>query len=45
MALGNMKKSRDHVIITSEQGVGTWVKMTVMNFQKKLHPDLAPFTL
>ncbi len=45
MGLANMKKYSDHLIITSEVGVGTCVKMTVMNFQKILHPDLPPVTL
>ena len=45
MGLANMKKYSDHLIITSEVGVGTCVKMTVMNFQKLLHPDLPPVTL
>ncbi len=45
MGLANMKKYSDHLIITSELGVGTCVKMTVMNFQKLLHPDLPPITL
>jgi len=45
MGLANMKKYSDHLIITSELGVGTCVKMMVMNFQKMLHPDLPPFTL
>ena len=45
MGLANMKKYSDHLIITSELGVGTCVKMTVLNFQKMLHPDLGPFTL
>ncbi len=45
MGLANMKKYSDHLIITSEMGVGTCVKMTVMNFQKLLHPDLPPITL
>ena len=44
MGLANMKKYSDHLIITSEVGVGTCVTMTVMNFQKLLHPDL-PVTL
>jgi serine/threonine-protein kinase RsbT len=45
MGLANMKKYSDHLIITSEVGVGTCVQMTVMNFQKLLHPDLPPVTL
>jgi len=45
MGLANMKKYSDHLIITSEVGVGTCVTMTVMNFQKLLHPDLAPVTM
>ena len=45
MGLANMKKYSDHLIITSELGVGTCVKMMVMNFQKILHPDLPPITL
>jgi serine/threonine-protein kinase RsbT len=45
MGLANMKKYSDHLIITSEVGVGTCVQMTVMNFQKLLHPDLPPITL
>jgi len=45
MGLANMKKYSDHLIITSELGVGTCVKMRVMNFQKILHPDLPPITL
>jgi len=45
MGLANMKKYSDHLIITSEVGVGTCVTMTVMNFQKLLHPDLPPVTL
>jgi serine/threonine-protein kinase RsbT len=45
MGLANMKKYSDHLIITSEVGVGTCVQMTVMNFQKLLHPDLPPMTL
>jgi serine/threonine-protein kinase RsbT len=45
MGLANMKKYSDHLIITSEVGVGTCVQMTVMNFQKLLHPDLTPMTL
>jgi anti-sigma regulatory factor (Ser/Thr protein kinase) len=45
MGLANMKKYSDHLIITSEVGVGTCVQMTVMNFQKLLHPDLPPLTL
>jgi serine/threonine-protein kinase RsbT len=45
MGLANMKKYSDHLIITSEVGVGTCVKMTVMNFQKLLHPDLPSVTL
>ena len=45
MGLANMKKYSDHLIITSEVGVGTCVKMMVMNFQKLLHPDLPPVTL
>ena len=45
MGLANMKKYSDHLIITSEVGVGTCVQMTVMNFQKLLHPDLTPVTL
>jgi hypothetical protein len=40
-----MKKYSDHLMITSEVGVGTCVTMTVMNFQKLLHPDLTPMTL
>jgi anti-sigma regulatory factor (Ser/Thr protein kinase) len=45
MGLANMKKYSDHLIITSEVGVGTCVQMTVMNFQKLLHPDMPPVTL
>ena len=45
MGLANMKKYSDHLMITSEVGVGTCVTMTVMNFQKLLHPDLPPVTL
>jgi anti-sigma regulatory factor (Ser/Thr protein kinase) len=45
MGLANMKKYSDHLVITSEVGVGTCVQMTVMNFQKLLHPDLPPLTL
>ncbi len=45
MGLANMKKYSDHLIITSELGVGTCVKMMVMNFQKILHPDLPSITL
>jgi serine/threonine-protein kinase RsbT len=45
MGLANMKKYSDHLIITSEVGVGTCVQMTVMNFQKLLHPDLPPVTV
>lgn len=45
MGLANMKKYSDHLIITSDLGVGTCVKMMVMNFQKILHPDLPPITL
>jgi len=45
IGLANMKKYSDHLIITSELGVGTCVKMMVMNFQKILHPDLPPITL
>ena len=45
MGLANMKKYSDHLIITYELGVGTCVKMMVMNFQKILHPDLPPITL
>ncbi|NPV04918.1 MAG: anti-sigma regulatory factor [Syntrophaceae bacterium] len=45
MGLANMKKYSDHLIITSELGVGTNVRMTVMNFQKILHPDLPQITL
>ena len=45
MGLANMKKYADHLIITSELGVGTYVRMMVMNFQKILHPDLPPITL
>jgi serine/threonine-protein kinase RsbT len=45
MGLANMKKYSDHLIITSEVGVGTCVQMTVMNFQKLLHPDLTPMTI
>ena len=45
MGLANMKKYSDQLMITSEVGVGTCVTMTVMNFQKLLHPDLPPVTL
>jgi serine/threonine-protein kinase RsbT len=45
MGLANMKKYSDHLMITSEVGVGTCVTMTVMNVQKLLHPDLPPVTL
>ncbi|HEX7503718.1 MAG TPA: ATP-binding protein [Syntrophales bacterium] len=45
MGLANMKKYSDHLMITSEVGVGTCVTMTVMNFQKLLHPDHPPVTL
>jgi len=45
MGLANMKKYSDHLIITSELGVGTYVRMMVMNFQKILHPDLPSITL
>nr|HPG71688.1 hypothetical protein [Syntrophales bacterium] len=45
MGLANMKKYADHLIITSELGVGTYVRMMVMNFQKILHPDLPSITL
>jgi anti-sigma regulatory factor (Ser/Thr protein kinase) len=45
MGLANMKKYSDHLIITSEVGVGTCVTMMVMNVQKLLHPDLPPVNL
>jgi anti-sigma regulatory factor (Ser/Thr protein kinase) len=45
MGLANMKKYSDQLMITSEVGVGTCVTMTVMNFQKLLHPDHPPVTL
>ncbi len=45
MGLANMKKYSDHLIITSEVGIGTCVNMIVMDFQKMLHPDLPPVTL
>ena len=45
MGLANMKKYSDHLIITSEVGVGTCVNMVVMDFPKILHPDLPPVTL
>jgi serine/threonine-protein kinase RsbT len=45
MGLANMKKYSDHLIITSEVGVGTCVNMIVMDFSKLLHPDLPPVTL
>jgi anti-sigma regulatory factor (Ser/Thr protein kinase) len=45
MGLANIKKYSDHLIITSEVGIGTSVTMTVMNFQKLLHPDLPPVTM
>jgi anti-sigma regulatory factor (Ser/Thr protein kinase) len=45
MGLANMKKYSDHLMITSEVGVGTCVTMTVMNFQKLLHPDHPPVAL
>jgi hypothetical protein len=40
-----MKKYSDHLIITSEVGIGTCVTMMVMNVQKLLHPDLPPVNL
>ena len=45
MGLANMKKYSDHLIITSEVGIGTCVTMIVMDFPKLLHPDLPPLTL
>ncbi len=45
MGLANMKKYSDHLIITSEVGIGTCVTMIVMDFSKILHPDLPPLTL
>jgi serine/threonine-protein kinase RsbT len=45
MGLANMKKYSDHLNITSEVGVGTCVTMTVMNFQKLLHPDHPPMNM
>lgn len=45
MGLANMKKYSDHLIITSEVGIGTCVTMMVMNVQKLLHPDLPPVNL
>jgi anti-sigma regulatory factor (Ser/Thr protein kinase) len=45
MGLANMKKYSDHLIITSQVGVGTCVTMMVMNVQKLLHPDLPPVNL
>jgi anti-sigma regulatory factor (Ser/Thr protein kinase) len=45
MGLANIKKYSDHLIITSEVGTGTCVTMTVMNFNRILHPDLPVVTL
>ena len=45
MGLANMKKYSDHLILTSEVGIGTCVTMIVMDFPKILHPDLPPVTL
>jgi anti-sigma regulatory factor (Ser/Thr protein kinase) len=39
MGLSNMKRYADDFFISSEVGVGTYVKMVVFNPDLKLHPD------
>ena len=39
MGLSNMKRYSDDFFISSEVGVGTYVKMVVFNLDLKLHPD------
>jgi len=41
MGLSNMKRYADDFFISSEVGVGTYVKMVVFNLDLKLHPDHA----
>jgi hypothetical protein len=39
MGLSNMKRYSDDFFISSEVGIGTYVKMVVFNLDLKLHPD------
>jgi serine/threonine-protein kinase RsbT len=39
MGLSNMKRYSDDFFISSEVGVGTYVKMVVVNLDLKLYPD------
>ena len=44
MGLSNMKRYSDNFTISSEVGVGTRVKMVVLNLDQKFYPDLAPIS-